>query len=259
MEEKLIGKKKVTSTTYAPLQPPYQIIYYNGNIGMQIGTLIVTVQVDEDTNDYSIETHSHPVVTYMNKEFQSMLIKDDREWAQSLHFPMMEGTVWNKVELKDISTICFSDIHIIKWANFINTIMRIVKKSPVKYAFEYTPTYIAANLREYGIDVDLPDSGDYTIKLEKTKSDEYEVVKSADNCLFPIIAIGRNQDELLKRVEDQFFNYRVITGSTNSQLLLNKKKPKIKLNFQSDDSELLWLVSKLNNNKEITELVYPFK
>ena len=39
-------ENKIVSTTYVPLQPPYQIIKYSGAIAMQIGTLIVTIQKD---------------------------------------------------------------------------------------------------------------------------------------------------------------------------------------------------------------------
>ena len=35
---------KIVSTAYVPLQPPYQIIMYDHDVAMQIGTLIVTVQ-----------------------------------------------------------------------------------------------------------------------------------------------------------------------------------------------------------------------
>ena len=58
-------EQKIVSTAYAPLQPPYQIIKYDHDVAMQIGTLIVTVQ--KGGKEYQIETHSHPVVAYENK------------------------------------------------------------------------------------------------------------------------------------------------------------------------------------------------
>ena len=57
---------KIVSTTYVPLQPPYQIIKYMGDIAMQIGTLIVTIQKEGNINDlwYGIETYSHAGLSY---------------------------------------------------------------------------------------------------------------------------------------------------------------------------------------------------
>ena len=89
-------------TTYVPLQPPYQIIKYGKDVGMQIGTLIATVPalIEEDSS-FQIETHSFPVVTYGNKEKapknKHLFDKD-----------FSEGVVWNRVELRDVSTICLS-------------------------------------------------------------------------------------------------------------------------------------------------------
>ena len=60
---------KIVSTTYVPLQPPYQIIKYGKDIGMQIGTLIATSQLKGDKDQpFKVETHSYPVVTYGSKE-----------------------------------------------------------------------------------------------------------------------------------------------------------------------------------------------
>ena len=43
-------ENQITSTTYVPLQPPFQIIKYARDIAMQIGTLIVTIQKEGDMN-----------------------------------------------------------------------------------------------------------------------------------------------------------------------------------------------------------------
>ena len=54
---------------FVKLEPPYQIIHYGGVVGIQIGTLIVTKDVsDKEKEGYAIETHSHPVVSYFNKQ-----------------------------------------------------------------------------------------------------------------------------------------------------------------------------------------------
>ena len=90
-------EQKTISTTYVPLQYPYQIIKYKKDIAMQIGTLIVTVQKggNADGLDYHIETHSHPVVTYDNKE-------NTKPNGQLSKYQFLEGVVWNNVEVKDV-------------------------------------------------------------------------------------------------------------------------------------------------------------
>jgi hypothetical protein len=89
-------------TSYVPLEHPYQIIEYNGKLGIQIGTLIVTKDVSSEKNgDYAIETHSHPVVTYVNKETPLELKKH-----MSLSKPRpFEGVVWDDVELYELNVV----------------------------------------------------------------------------------------------------------------------------------------------------------
>ena len=109
---------KIVSTTYVPLQPPYQIIKYTGDIAMQIGTLIVTIQKEGSVNGlgYAIETHSHPVVSYENK-FKS----EPNRQLSNYHF--LEGAVWNNVEVKDVTTICLTNARL-PWQEFIDFLWR---------------------------------------------------------------------------------------------------------------------------------------
>lgn len=89
-------------TSYAPLDKPYQIIEYNGRLGIQIGTLIVTKEKRHKKDEgYGIETHSHPVVTYVNKETPLELKKH-----MSLSKPRpFEGVVWDDVELYELNVV----------------------------------------------------------------------------------------------------------------------------------------------------------
>ena len=113
---------KIVSTTYVPLQPPYQIIKYSGDIAMQIGTLIVTIQKEGNANGmgYQIETHSHPVVAYENKE----LVEPNR---QLVMHQFLEGAVWDYVEVKDVTTICLSN-SCLSWKEFIDFLWRDLDK-----------------------------------------------------------------------------------------------------------------------------------
>lgn len=95
------------------LDPPYQIIACRGNVGMQIATLVVTEETRDENGKYGITTHSHPVVTYVDK----MLVKDrlvyqpDKEEFEvdKALIPCGEGVVWDKVETNEISLVCMSD------------------------------------------------------------------------------------------------------------------------------------------------------
>ena len=109
---------KIVSTTYVPLDPPYQIIRYSSDIAMQIGTLIVTIQKEGNVNGlgYEIETHSHPVVSYENK----FLAKPNHQLTA---YRFLEGAVWNFVEVKDVTTICLSNA-ILPWQDFIDFLWR---------------------------------------------------------------------------------------------------------------------------------------
>ena len=98
---------QIINSHYVPLQPPYPIIYCKGEVGMQIATLIVLEGRDPSEHHpygnrlapYFIRSHSHPVVSYGNK--QTGIIDSNVEpndWS--------EGIVWDHVELRDVMTLC---------------------------------------------------------------------------------------------------------------------------------------------------------
>ena len=70
------------------LDAPFDYIYCNGEVGKHIGTYIVgESRVDKD-GKYVLETHSHPIVQYMNSP---------------------RGVVWNRAELTDCVVLCNED------------------------------------------------------------------------------------------------------------------------------------------------------
>ena len=66
------------------LKEPYDYIYCNGEIGMHVATYIVGEQRIED-GKYVLETHSHPIVKYLN---------------------LPAGVVWDRAELTDCEVLC---------------------------------------------------------------------------------------------------------------------------------------------------------
>ena len=123
---------KIISTTYAPLAPPYQVIKWSGQVGMQIGTFIVTVQKPGNINGlgYHIETHSHPVVAYEDKRrFDRIHRGLSNSDPQLYSAQVMEGTVWDYVELKDVRTICLAD-STLSWDSYVEFLRREVMDAP---------------------------------------------------------------------------------------------------------------------------------
>ncbi len=88
---------------------PYQIISAAGMVGIQVATLIVTEdKIDKDGN-YLIDTHSHPVVNYANKEGLAEELNyydgnPDNEYKYTRRLKP-EGAVWNKVEVRDVRVL----------------------------------------------------------------------------------------------------------------------------------------------------------
>lgn len=96
---------KIIQSHYVPLERPYRIIYANGNVGLQIGTLIA-VSEDPSRSDrvsVGIYTNSFPVVSFINKKL------DNKELSYSdIGFGggFSEAIVWDYLEQKNVSTLC---------------------------------------------------------------------------------------------------------------------------------------------------------
>lgn len=89
---------------------PYQIITAAGMVGIQVATLIVTEEKAAGDGSYFIDTHSHPVVNYGNKEGLMEELKYNRycppdEEYQYYQRLQPEGAVWNKVEIRDVRVL----------------------------------------------------------------------------------------------------------------------------------------------------------
>ena len=91
------------------LDPPYQIISAGGQVGIQLATLIVTEETNTKEGQYSIDTHSHPVVSYGLKEGlveQYKYCDGNPDIMGQLALRLQpEGAVWNKVEVNDIRVL----------------------------------------------------------------------------------------------------------------------------------------------------------
>lgn len=141
-------------TSYVPLEKPYQIVEYNGNLGIQIGTLIVTREKRRKGCDgYAIETHSHPVVSYVNKEMPL-----DLKRHKSLSMPRpFEGVVWDHVELYELNVIT-RDNEGLTWENFMQLCKKLRLRELENPNFD-ADIQIIENyglLQDWGIEIGLP-------------------------------------------------------------------------------------------------------
>lgn len=153
-------------TSYVPLEHPYQIVEYNGTLGMQIGTLIVTKDLSDDDEDYAIETHSHPVVSYVNKR-----IRPDLKHHQSLSLPKpYEGVVWDKVELHELNTLAREDEKL-RWRDYMALCikLRFGQMEGRTSNIESSLFNIYGEMKDLGIEFILPQmsgNGQYKLKVE---------------------------------------------------------------------------------------------
>lgn len=224
------------STTFVPLRPPFMIIKYGHDIGMQIGTLIATTQVNGGAEDhqFKIATRSFPVVAYENKE---TLDHDQSLFSHSL----MEGVVWNRVELKNVSTVCSSNAHL-SWEQFITILWDDHCRAPKTQEIQIRMFQV---LRKYGVTIDLPKPGNYTIHLQIEKDgDRPETVRSANNDVFALNAVW---DDDVDEIEAE------IVGDLTSYLNIispNRSAKGWKLTYEATEETLQPLVNKLNENRK---------
>ena len=160
-------------TSYVPLEHPYRIIEYNGTLGIQIGTLIVTKDMSDRETGYAIETHSHPVVSYVNNK-----IRTDKKNSRSLSLPRpYEGVVWDKVELWQLRTLVRED-EPLGWSDYMDFCCRwrISELEGTQQNVDATIIDNYGMLLDWGVEVDLPKAAtgkSKTLMLEVNYYEQY--------------------------------------------------------------------------------------
>lgn len=247
--------KKIVSTTYVPLQPPFQIIRYSTDIAMQIGTLIVTIQNEGNVRGlgYEIETHSHPVVSYENK-FKAA------PNHQLSSYSFLEGAVWNSVEVKDVMTICLTSSRL-PWQEFIDFLWRDI----IDRKFYVQPALIEAywSLEKLCGGVEPPIIGQYTVhfyihssytlnmeSLGKGKKG-FPIVRSRADDIFALNAPTLNREEMYQMIRSEIAKYIMV--------LRNRQRPtdKLKITYETDNPDCEDLVGMLNATKVFREPLNP--
>ena len=87
-------------TNYVALEHPHRVIYYNGVVGLQIGSLIVTTERQDEVSGSVVEIKSHPVVSYCSTEAKKNISRISYPGVYS------EAVVWDQVEQSDVTTLC---------------------------------------------------------------------------------------------------------------------------------------------------------
>ena len=227
------------STAYVPLRPPYQIIKYGKQVGMQIGTLIATTQIEGDErHPFRVETHSYPVVTYRNKDADS---KEEHLFEKYF----MEGVVWDRVELSKISTICLSDSHL-PWQEFIDMLWSDLWRTSY---YAEPAINLFHKLGEFGVKVDPMPPGTHTVHLQTYCGDEIPVMvrSERDDIIALNIRLNEGHDQqMADNISMQILKYNLSFNMSPG----NAPVGKWRLEFTTDEDMLKPLVELLNHPKK---------
>lgn len=225
------------STSYIPLEEPYQIIKYGKDIGMQIGTLVASCMVEgDDRQPFRIESHSYPVVAYADKK----QIVTDRIFFD---LKPMEGVVWNRVELRDVFTICLSG-ESLTWEDYIRFLWADIGRT----GYTVAPQIGAfGELLYLGVEVSLPHKGKHVIHLHRQQNHftkEWCVRSSQKD----ILAINFAWDDDLQKMQYRVMSQMLLYNANFVSKTLDVEEVVLyKFSFESDDDALSPLISILNN------------
>lgn len=185
------------------LEPPFEYIYCNGEVGKHIATYIVGETKVDDKGEYHLETHSHPIVKYWNAP---------------------QGVVWNKAELTDCEVLCDDTDKTIDPYTFcllcINLAQQKEDDARTKEDFSclYEPSAEAEPLKEklkhYGIE--FKDCGDVNFDVEVGSCREgYFAQAMMPECLLYFNYTEPTLEELAQRLteerkwQEEFFDHKV--------------------------------------------------
>lgn len=157
------------------LEPPYQIIACRGEVGIQIATLIVTEETRGEDGKYGITTHSHPVVTYMDKAVASKRLAEPEEnrIIYGDYIPPItensEGVIWDKVECSETTLIGMTDMpnRTMTLRGFMEIADSLLMDLARNKNYDYGRNLVDLRLRleDLGYAFEEPDEKEFTITL----------------------------------------------------------------------------------------------
>lgn len=230
----------IVNSHYVTINQPYPIIYYDGTVAMQIGTLIVVYGPGEEPPGRGgrvitsrMYTRSHPVVAYGNK----YVSEPRNEWRLNM---WSEGVVWDMVTLKDVYTLCFTKQTEINYEaiDVLTTSIRI--REAINGTYKFRLSSVLKELENMGIKrpellSQQAPAGPVHVSIMRNLAKDVVCVRGF-GAMFCCVRYEDSIEKMATEIRRQVADY----------IMLLKSK-EIKMIYQSDDDVVNELVAELNN------------
>ncbi len=227
---------------FVKLEPPYQIIHYGGVVGIQIGTLIVVGETYPNDIGTDIYSHSHPVVSYVDKQQLRAKLGNERGNRDiASYYGGGEGNVWTKVEVSDVDVIGMSDLSSngelspFEWSDFVllasdGVSIDEAEKGIVRFKGIFD---LENYLHRVGLYIKLPPVSDH-IELDVSllyNEDKYGVVRKCIVCqednpelITFYVPIFNNDKEIIDAVLQKTWEYLTLMKSIAASVVFRESK-----------------------------------
>ena len=243
------------------LDPPYQIITCRGEVGMQIATLVVTEETRDEDGNYGITTHSHPVVTYVDKQLKKQPDSDSFENDPAL-IACGEGVVWDKVEVNGTSLVCMSDQTERKLTSygFCRLATEMLENIALSGKWQgHRLMELGANLMDFGVTILKEEKSQQEVILALSKGEfidygDKEVVDS-ESMLFPMPVPVMEPEEMLSWFRMIVRQYNIILGSSIRFSFRSRYEPPYDEDYLDSDFDPNHLTPGQKACNEVVELL----
>lgn len=243
------------------LDPPYQIITCRGEVGMQIATLVVTEETRDEDGNYGITTHSHPVVTYVDKQLKKQPDSDSFENDPAL-IACGEGVVWDKVEVNGTSLVCMSDQTERKLTSygFCRLATEMLENIALSGKWQgHRLMELGANLMDFGVTILKEEKSQQEVILALSKGEfidygDKEVIDS-DSMLFPMPVPVMEPEEMLSWFRMIVRQYNIILGSSIRFSFRSRYEPPYDEDYLDSDFDPNHLTPGQKACNEVVELL----
>lgn len=238
-------------TNYVALEHPHRVIYYNGVVGLQIGSLIVTTERQDEVSGSVVEMKSHPVVSYCSTEAKKNISRISYPGVYS------EAVVWDQVEQSDVTTLC-AESGSIDCDDFLCEIGQGLWKRGMRHGMMKaadTALRLQIALQRFGVGVSsLPSQTNFSgvdVELETWEEDGVQMCGHPIGDWFLFEApIDKDEEKTVKALMEQFDFWHTMV-SVCSRLTGEERELSINFTPFEEDSHLLSrLTSRLNREQE---------
>lgn len=158
----------IVNSHFIPSEHPYQIIFdeQSGALGMQIGTLIVLNNSNENDNSNKSMFRTMPVVTYTCK---NPIIRGAETFNSRMNMPLLvnEAIVWE--HCKAPLRVCTEEEKHISLNKFNYLIYQKYVSKIAELKYPDTPSFLLYMLEHLGITVDWPEVKEHEITLVRAQ------------------------------------------------------------------------------------------